>query len=103
MPPKNYRSIDSAYDEPRPHQLGPDVYKLSLLLARLFFTEEVFRNLTDCSWDNFYTIVDRMPGIIVDLEEYVDEVLTWAFGECGRKGYDRVKEVCDKFLHGNEN
>lgn len=99
MPPKNYqgRSIDFAHDGP--HQIGPDVLKLTMILTRLFYTEDAFRNLTDCAWDNFTTIVDRMPSVVVDLEEYADEVLTWAFSELGRRAYDRVKEVCDNFLH----
>ena len=102
MPPKNFRglSIDSAYDEPIAHQIGQDTLRLAMLLTRLFYTENVFRNLTDCAWDNFMTIVDRMQSVVVDLEEYVDEVLTWAFASCGRQGYDRVKVVCDQYLYG---
>lgn len=102
MPPKNYqgRSIDFAYDGPTPHQIGPETLRLAMLLTRIFYTEDVFRNLTDCAWDNFYTIVDRMPSVVVDLEEYTEEVLSWAFAECGRQGYDRVKVICEQYLHG---
>lgn len=101
MPPKNFRglSIDSAYDEQSAHQIGQDTLKLAMLLTRLFYTEHEFKNLTDCAWDNFMTIVDRMPSVVIDLEEYVDEVLSWAFASCGRQGYDRVKIVCDQYMH----
>ena len=98
MPPKNYRGIDQAYDGQPPHQIGPDTLRLAMLLTRFFYTEDVFQNLTDCAWDNFYTIADRMPCVVIDIEEYVDEVLSWAFAQCGRRGYDRVKEVCECFL-----
>lgn len=97
MPPKN-RSLDFMYDEPTPHQIGPEVLKLTIALTRLFCTEYELRNLTDCAWDNFTTIVDRMPSVVVDPAEYVEEVLSWAFAECGRHGYDKVKELCDKHM-----
>ena len=100
MPPKNYqgRSLDFAHDEPTPHQIGPDTLKLTMLLVRVFYTDDVFRNLTDCAWDNFTTIIDRMPSVVVDIEEYVNDVLDWAFASCGRLAYDRVKEICDRYM-----
>lgn len=96
MPPR--KTIDQAFDFEPPHQIGEEVLKLAMLLTRIFYTEDVFRNITDCAWDNFTTIVDRMPSVIIDPEEYIDEVLDWAFAECGRGAYDRIKEVCDKAL-----
>lgn len=98
MPPKNYRGLDFIYDEPTPHQIGLEVLKLTIALTRLFLSDDDFRNLTDCAWDNFTTIADRMPSIVVDPDEYVEEVLSWAFAECGRHGYDKVKELCDKHM-----
>ena len=97
MPPR--KTIDQAFDFQPVHKVSPSTLKLAVLLTRLFFTEDVFRNITDCAWDNFTTIVDRMPVSDDDLGEYVDEVLCWAYAECGRHAYDRIKEVCDKALH----
>lgn len=101
MPPKNYRGIDQAFDFQSPRQISPEILRLAMLLTRLFYTEDVFRNLTDCAWDNFYTIVDHVPSVTVELGDYVEGVLSWAFAQCGRLGYDRIKEVCDKVLRGD--
>lgn len=100
MPPKNYqgRSIDFAYDEPNIRQVSTETLKLVQLLTRLFFTEDVFRNLADCAWDNFCTITDRMPVNFIEACDYVNEVLDWAFAALGRGAYDRIKEVCEYSL-----
>ena len=91
MPPRKHLSIDFAFDEPSPApRVGTDILQLAMILTRLFYTEDALRNLTDCSWDNFMTIVDRMePSSVlgdIDLEDYINEVLTWAFASCGRQG-----------------
>lgn len=92
MPPR--------YDEStiRPPQkaryLDANIYKLATTLIMMFNRLSEFKNLSDCSIDNFINIVNNYSNVeYITFEDYREEVLEWAFASCGRRGYDKIVEL----------
>ena len=99
MPPRR----DFFNDEPvimRPEScisIDAKIYKIAATLLMMFHRCDEFRNLTDAAYDAFAGIVDRWTDHQhMNVADYRDAVLDWAYAECGRKGYDKIVELFDK-------